>query len=272
MYAENILFAVVATFAGLLLGGLINWLADYLPHTFRLKAPRYPDDTLRPPRAWLGLGAVLTRSRRSPTDPASAPLSWRHPLVEMIMIALFVYVALEYPVGMRSIVWMVNITFLTLITVIDLEHRLILFVVVIPACLFAVLGAVLSHEVAFADYLIGGAIGFGLFFLMYLGGVLFSVIAANARGEELDEVAFGYGDVMLAGLAGLILGWQALIFAMFITVFAGAAGAIAFLAFRLIARGKYEMFTALPYGQYIVFGTVVMMLWREPIRTFLQGR
>src|SRR5579864_5416655 len=106
---------------------------------------------------------------------------------------------------------------------------------------------------------------------MYLGGILFNIIASRSRGEAMDEVAFGYGDVMLATLAGFLLGWQALIFAVFITVFAGAAGAIGFLAVRLIVRGKYEMFTALPYGQYIVFGTLVMMLWRGPIRSLMQG-
>ena len=85
-------------------------------------------------------------------------------------------------------------------------------------------------------------------------------------------IGVGAFSVGLATLAGLLLGWQALIFAIFITVFAGAAGAIGFLLIRLILRGKYELFTALPYGQYIVFGTLIMMIWREPIRAILQGR
>ncbi len=266
---SNLIFAVFAGVAGLLLGGLINWLSDYLPNEVPLSTPRYPDGAVRPMRAWLGLGAWLIGPRKS---PGGARLSWRHPLVEVTLIVLLVYIALAYPVSLRSFFWMGNAAILLLITVIDLEHRLILFVVVIPAGVFALIGSALTGQVAFADYVIGGVMGFGLFFLMYLGGILFSVVVANARGESLDEVAFGYGDVMLATLAGFILGWQAFIFAMFITVFAGAAGAIIFLAVRLIVRGKYEMFTALPYGQYIVLGTLVMMLWRVPIQSFLQGR
>ena len=119
--------------------------------------------------------------------------------------------------------------------------------------------------------LFGGLLGFAIFFLMYMGGILFSVIMASMRGEELEEVAFGYGDVMLATLSGFMLGWQALIFAIFIAVFAGAAGALLYLAVRLFVRGKYELFTALPYGQYIVFGTIIMMLWRTPLINYLQG-
>jgi leader peptidase (prepilin peptidase) / N-methyltransferase len=160
-----------------------------------------------------------------------------------------------------------------LITVIDLEHRLILFVVVIPAYVFALVGALVSQDsqITFASYLIGAAVGGGVFFLMYLGGIMFSRVAANAREEELDEVAFGFGDVMLGTLSGLMLGWQALIFAITIAVFAGAAGAILYLAARLVVKGKYEFFTALPYGQYIVLGTIIMMLWREPVLAFLQS-
>jgi prepilin signal peptidase PulO-like enzyme (type II secretory pathway) len=163
-----------------------------------------------------------------------------------------------------------------LITVIDLEHRLILFVVIIPACLYALVGAALfgpeiSDKITFQDYLIGGLSGFALFFIMYLGGMLFTVVMANARKQPIDEVAFGYGDVMLATLSGFMLGWQALLFALTIAVFAGGAGALLFLVFRMFVRGKYEWFTALPYGQYIVFGTVVMMLWRTPVLNWLQN-
>ncbi len=94
---------------------------------------------------------------------------------------------------------------------------------------------------------------------------------ASVRGELLEEVAFGYGDVLLAMLSGFILGWQALIFAATIAVFLGGAGAILYMAARLVLRGRYEAFTALPYGQYIVIGTLIMMLWRTPVIQVLQG-
>jgi leader peptidase (prepilin peptidase)/N-methyltransferase len=81
-------------------------------------------------------------------------------------------------------------------------------------------------------------------------------------------VAFGYGDVMLAALCGLIVGWQALIFAMFITVFLGALGALVYLVGRGLT-GRYDMFTPLPYGPYIVIGTWIMLLFSDQVRTLL---
>ncbi len=274
MSMTHFIVAVAAGLIGLFVGGVVNILADDLPDedSNAIRAPHYPDGTPRPAVAWLGLLAFLARMRAS---PGGARLSWRHPITEVVLALLFGYIAAAYPFSIRSLVWMIDLAILALITVIDLEQRLILYVVMFPAYAFAIIGAAVAgpdvaDKIVFTDYLIGGAAGFGLFFLLYLGGRLFRSILSNARGEELEEEAFGYGDVMLATLSGLMLGWQALIFAVFIAVFAGAAGALVYIAVRLIAKGRYEMLTPLPYGQYIVLGTVIMLLWRGPVWAFLQ--
>lgn len=257
-----------AALAGIFVGSVINWLADDLPFTYRVSALHYPDGSRRAPLSWSGLLAYLTGHHISPNG--TTKLSWRYPLTELATAMLFAYVVTMYPLSARTLFWWGNITLLMLITVIDLEHRQILVMVIVVGCLFALLGAAIAGPeiaptVKFADYLIGGVGGFLLFLLMYLGGMLFSSVAGNMRGEEIEEVAFGYGDVLLATLSGLMLGWQALIFAVFIAVMLGGLGALLFLGFRLLARGKYELFTALPYGQYIVLGTLIMMLWRDRI-------
>lgn len=268
------LFPILAALIGLLLGGAINALADDLPlEDPDLRLPHYPDGTPRPRSAWLGLLAFLTGRRAS---PGGAKLSWRHPLTELATAFLCWDVAIQRGFTGLSFFWFGVMALLVLITVIDLEHRLILFVTIIPGCIYAIIGAALfavqiAPLISFTDYLWGGAIGFGVFTLLYLGGMLFNSIMTSLRQEEMEEVAFGYGDVMLATLSGLILGWQALIFAIFIAIFAGAAGALIYLVARAFSKGGYEVFTALPYGQYIVFGTIVMMLWRTPLLNYLQG-
>ena len=149
--------------------------------------------------------------------------------------------------------WLIYMAIFALITVIDLEHRLILFVVIIPACVVAIIDAAMTvYGAPCGDALIGGALGFGVFFLMYLGGFLFIYVMAQTRGRSTNEVAFGYGDVMLITLAGLILGWKPLIPAMFLTVFLGALGAVAWIVGRWLTGNRYSLFTPLPYGQYII--------------------
>jgi prepilin signal peptidase PulO-like enzyme (type II secretory pathway) len=168
--------------------------------------------------------------------------------------------------------WLAYMAIFVLITVIDLEHRLILFVVIIPSCVLALVDATITnHGALLGGALLGAGLGFGVFFLLYIGGFVFTYIIGQVQGREIDEVAFGYGDVMLITLAGLILGWQPLIVAMFMTVFLGAFGAILYLIARQLAGNKYSMFTPLPYGQYIIVATVAMLLFAPEISVFLRG-
>lgn len=300
MVLELILVAIVGLFAG----GIVNVLADDLPLRRSVRLPRYlpdekkcavhsddederaimqQDDERRPFIAWLGTTAFLFGKR---TSPNGVRLSWRYPLAEFL--TAFLMMATIYAVNRnetlsevgtaQTILWLIFMVFFALIIVIDIEHKLILFVVVIPFALVALLDAYLTtrnfgpfYQPHLRDALSGGVAGFVVFFILYNGGFVFTYIMGKLRGEEISEVAFGYGDVMLAAVSGIILGWQALIFAMFITVFLGAFGAVLYLVSRRFIGAKYNAFTALPYGPYIVVGTILMLLYRTPVSSFLMG-
>jgi leader peptidase (prepilin peptidase)/N-methyltransferase len=301
----DIVIAVVAGIGGLLIGGIINILADDLPARRNPRPPHYPDGTPRPISAWFGIMAFLTGQRTSPRPPedigATLPevgetdlpetaeadllevaattlteevnrpkepprrLSWRYLLVEIVLVLSYIGMALGLRDEKNLPFWFVYVAVLMLITVIDIEHRLILFVVILPACLFALLVALISPEQdkSFMTYVFGGLAGFTLFFVMFLGGIVFS------SATNTGEVAFGFGDVMLATLCGLILGWQSFIFASLITVFVGAAGAMLYLMGRAMMRQRYRWFTPLPYGPYIVIGTVIVLLFRDEVKNVI---
>lgn len=295
---------IVVAIIGLLAGGVVNALADDLPLRRSVRLPRYvsddkkraihfddeqqgiaqQDDERRPVIAWLGITAFLFGKR---TSPSGVMLSWRYPLTELL--TAFLMVATIYAVHKnetlaevgtaQTIIWLIFMFFFALIIVIDIEHKLILFVVIIPIALVALLDAYLTtsrigefYQPHLRDALIGGAFGFVTFFIMYNGGFLFTYIMGKLRGEEISEIAFGYGDVMMATVSGFILGWQALIFAMFITVFLGAFGAMLYLVSRRLVGERYSAFTALPYGPYIVLGTILMLLYRTPVSSFFMGQ
>lgn len=270
---------IIVALIGILAGGLVNTLADDLPPDrdgvrHNLRRPRYPDGTLRPPIAWLGLTAFIFGKRSSPDG---ARLSWRYPLTELLtsgLMVLCVFVALGIPEfsPLKLVFWLIFMAIYVLITVIDMEHRLILFKVINPTVIIALVYAVVTQDgtpPSITDHLIGGIAGFGVFFILYNGGFLFTYVMGKLRGREIREVAFGYGDVMLAGVSGLILGWQALIFAMFITVFLGAFGAVLYLVSRRFLGKKYSAFTAIPYGPYIVIGFLLLLLFPAQIGNFL---
>lgn len=282
---------IIAIIVGLIAGGIVNALADDLPLRRSPRLPRYvpdskkraahsadeverattqEDDEPRPLLAWLGLTAFLFGKR---TSPGGVRLNWRYPLTELFTVFLMIltiYATHNDPdvPALQLAIWLGYMAIFALITVIDIEHKLILFVVIIPSAVFAILDAILTPEQAtphLRDALIGGAAGFIVFFILYNGGFLFTYVMGILRGEKINEIAFGYGDVMMATLSGLILGWQALIFAMFITVFLGAFGAIVYLLSRALIGSRYSAFTALPYGPYIVAGTILVLLFGEQI-------
>jgi len=259
---------------GLFVGALINWLADDLPQHQTPGTPHYPDGEVRPPIAWMGLTAFLFGKRES---SGGAKLSWRYPVVEIVTalaLTLTVVVASDDAEmsQLRLLFLLIYMALFVLITLIDIEHKLILFSVIIPSLVIALIDAIFEPlGPSLSSALIGAAVGFGVFFLMYMGGFLFTYLLSKSRGREINEVAFGYGDVMLITLAGLILGWENLIFAIFITVFLGAAGAILYIVFRALAGSRYSMFTALPYGPYIVIATTLMMLFANEVGGFMAG-
>lgn len=286
--------AFIAAFVGIFVGGLINALADDLPHYRSPSRPHYPDGTPRPITAWLGITAFLLRQRCS-SDKTSC-LSWRYPITELTTaLGFFVTVVraeaisngagfISQPVNTTQIIfWLFYMAVFVLIFVIDVEHRLILFVVIIPASIVAFVDMLITPTRLPAEIpwwmataqpnlqrgLYGALVGFITFFLFYLGGFVYQRASAEIRGWAPEEVPFGYGDVMLITFCGLVLGWRPLIFAMFLTVFLGAAGALFFLTLQKVRRRTNSLLIAIPYGPYIIIGAVIMLLFSSYVQQFI---
>ncbi len=265
---------LIIVVVGLLAGGIINVLADDLPHRRAIRLPHYPDGTPRPVSAWLGIMAFALGQRKS---AGGATLSIRYPMTEIatvigMIVTYLIKVDAPKTDTVQLVYWLIYIAIFVLITVIDVEHKLILFVVIIPSCILAIVDAITtSAPPSLERSLLGGALGFGTFFILYLGGIAYVYIANQVQGRNISEIAFGYGDVMMALLSGLILGLGDMLFAMFVTVILGAIGALLYLIRQRLAGRGSSMITALPYGPYIVGGTLLMILFGPQIRIFLVG-
>jgi len=293
---------LLAIIVGFFAGVLINALADELPYRRRLARPVYPDGTPRPLVAWSGIGAFVQGLRVPPVQQPNedrkrlyedAPsLSWRYPLTEIgtiILMIIAVFAIHAYPdsqrlllnpaiftdaqLALQLVFWWIFCAIYMLITVIDVEYKLILRVVVFPTVLLAFLNIIIAPatSITLEDALLGALWGFVPFMLLYLGGFLFTYILGHIRGEKIDTVAFGFGDVMLMTLSGVLLGFSHTIFALFIAVFAGAFGAFLYIVGRALIGHRYSWFTAIPYGPYIVFATLLMLLYGDDVRRALIG-
>jgi leader peptidase (prepilin peptidase)/N-methyltransferase len=76
----------------------------------------------------------------------------------------------------------------------------------------------------------------------------------------LDDVALGFGDVNLSGILGLMLGWPLILTGLVLAIFVGGLVSLIYLLIMMILR-RYQLFTALPYGPFLITGAFVMLFF-----------
>lgn len=248
---------IVAAIAGLLLGAVVNVLADRLP-ALRAKpdtATLEPgDDTLEPvgeparrpvPRYIVVEGALAVLGALIWVDPTKAAPWW----VLLLYVALF-----------------------ALIMVIDIEHRLILNAVMLPAFAFALLEVAITQRVPLLRALAGYAVAQIVVMGLYLLGGAYLWVVNRGREKKVTEVAFGFGDVTLATFCGLVVGYPSVVVMLVLMILLGGLFALIYLAYRGLIGRSYAAHTALPYGPAIATATLLMLLWgKEVARIFGAG-
>jgi leader peptidase (prepilin peptidase)/N-methyltransferase len=247
---------IVVACLGWGVGLLINLLADSLPRARRLHWPRCEAcGAPRPAVAWSGLVQWVTGRRRC--EYCSIPRGLRAGIAEIISIAAALALFTRDPAWLRlGASSLVTFLFL-LIVVIDLEHRLIPHAITLPAAILIGAVGVLDPARGAVKTLAGGAAGFALVYLLYLLGGLFGRLISRLRGRALEEIPFGFGDVTLAGVIGLAVGWPGVIVALFIGILAAGLFSAAFLLIML-ARRRYTAFIPIPYGPFLVLGAAIV--------------
>lgn len=174
-----------------------------------------------------------------------ARISPRYPLTELTVAALFVAAALVHrdDPAVVAIDW-VFVTMLAIITLTDLEQRIIPNVVLLAGAVLCLAIAIPTDPGGLPERLISAAAA---------GGILFLVVLAYPKG-------MGLGDVKLTATMGLFLG-RAVGPAVLIALFAGTA-----VGLTLIARhGSQARKMAIPFGPFLAFGGVVAMLVGEEL-------
>lgn len=131
----------------------------------------------------------------------------------------------------------------------------------------SVFGAVLAaglgiwlHGITATIY--GGMAGFGIFLVLYSLGGVFARWLARRRDQEFDDVALGFGDVNLAGVIGLLMGWPGISLGLILGVFAGGLVSLLYILFMLISR-RYSPFSTLPYGPFLIAGAVALLYFPD---------
>jgi leader peptidase (prepilin peptidase)/N-methyltransferase len=174
-----------------------------------------------------------------------APIPRRVLLVESVTGLLFVLLWYHYGSSSLQLLLATLYTcFFIVIFFIDLEHQLVLNRVIYPAIVVALLAIPLTPNHDAAELLGGGAIGFGLLFLIAV----------------IYPAGMGMGDVKLATFIGLVVGFPSVFAALLISFVAGGL-----IGGGLLLTGLKGRKDPIPFAPFLVAGGMVAMLYGQQI-------
>lgn len=234
---------------GLLMGVLINYLADVLPITRRFTPPVCPACEQNIPwRNYLRARPCAACGKKSPL---------RHFYLPVLAAITTVWFWYWPPKHMQFWPAIILLAYFALVAITDIEYRLILHPVSLVGAGIALVIGWIKNGITVT--LLGGLAGFGAMLVLYLLGALFARYLSKRRGEKLeDEEALGFGDVNLCGVIGLVLGWPAITAGLFLGILlGGVAGAGIMLVTKVTKR--YQPYTFIPYGPFLIASAVILL-------------
>ncbi len=185
-----------------------------------------------------------------------------NPLVELLMPVFFVGSYIFWPSTIQSpssivlfIFWLIFLVGFMALAVYDLRWYILPDKIIYPLMVLAVVQVLAVALVFDGDFKVIGNAIFGFL----IGGGLFYILFQVSSGRWI-----GGGDVKLGGLLGLVLASPSLTLLMIFT--ASLLGTI--VAVPLMATGKANTKTHLPFGPYLIIATVLVRLFGMSVITW----
>jgi len=241
---------VLALALGLVMGSAVTALAYRIPRGFswvRGRSACPSCGSVLEPRDLVPVLSFLWgrgRCRR-----CGARIAWRYPLTE-VLCATWAVLLLSR-VGFTAVYPLLAIWGFLLIALlwIDLDFQLLPDALTFPGTLIA-LAAILPAPGGVRHALLGVVVGSGLLWALAWGYLRFRKIEG-----------MGGGDIKLAAMFGVVLGWKLSLLAVMLAAFAGSVWGLV-----LIARGAANGRTALPFGTLLAPAAMFAFLWGEGLK------
>ena len=173
-------------------------------------------------------------------------ISWQYPLIELATAISFILLAQNFEFRISNfefIAQAIFICFLIVISIYDLKHYLILDKVVFPALVLSIAYNLLIGQLV--SGILGAVLVSGFFYLQYL----------FSKGRWI-----GFGDVKFGLLLGSLFGFP---LALLVLLLAYCSGAM--VGVSLIALGKKKLSSKLPFGTFLGFSAIIVLLYGDQI-------
>ena len=239
---------ILVVIVGGIIGILINYFSDVLPVSRRIARP-------------------LCRVCNQPYSIRDYLISYRCSIcgnrtstrsIIVLISAIVICVLLKFfPFSILGF-WatLPILIFLGVIMVIDIEHRVVLIQTsIFGFVLFFLYGIRLSDLLS---TIFGALAGFLIMLIFYYLGKVLTKIAGKLRHQKIDEVAFGFGDVCVGTILGLLTGWPSIVGAIFISILASVAFSLVLFLALLLAKRYHAFSNTLPFTTFLILGVIAI--------------
>jgi leader peptidase (prepilin peptidase)/N-methyltransferase len=235
--------AILALPPSLALGSFLNVVASRLPLGRSVSTPRsacmHCGTEIRPRDNVPVVSYLLLRGR---CRNCKAAIGWRYPAVELATAALVAACVAVFGVSLHALAAAIFCIALVAISAIDIERRIVPNRIVLPASV-----VVLALMLAWRPSIEWPVAGFG--------AALFLFAAALAYPSGM-----GMGDVKLALLLGVAVGWSAPVALM-----AGMVAALIPSAVLFARHGTAARKMGIPFAPFLALGGIVALFAGDPL-------
>jgi len=250
------LWPVAALALGLIVGSFANVCIHRLPLRQSVVSPRsrcpHCDAAIG---AWENLPLLSYALLRGRCRFCRGPISIRYPVVEAANGLLYLGLALQLGPTLRTLVLMAFVTALLVLSLIDLDHRLLPNVITLPGIAVGVGASLLPGPPTLLASALSAFGGYSMFFLL---------AKTWRRLRHVD--ALGEGDWKMAAMLGAFLGWQQLLLTVFLASLMGSLVGVGLIVFGRRSR-QYR----LPFGTFLGIAGIVVTFVGERLVAWYGG-
>ncbi len=242
------LWIVLAIILGLIVGSFLNVVIARLPKGESIVSPPSHCPACETPlRWWQNIPVLSFFLLGRKCYFCHEPISWRYPLIESLTAILFGLTAARYGFSVQTLSTFIFIGYLIPIALIDYEHFLIFDAMSYSGMGLGLIIAAIPHQYPLLfPAILGGVVGAGsLFVIRGLGNLLF------------HKESMGLGDIKLAGLIGIFLGWQLTL----MSFFSAAVLIVLVYIVKAVIRSQPRPDERYPFGFYFSVVAAGMLFW-----------
>ena len=247
----DILFSIFSFLFGAVVGSFLNVVILRLPDPQQsIVFPGSHCPKCGVPLHWYEnlpiLSYVVLRGR---CRSCQTRISMQYPVVEFCMAVLTLALYNRFGFGFELILYFLFLAALLAIIFIDIQHQIIPDMISLPGILIGFAGSFFNSQVSWQQSGLG---------ILFGGGILYAIAIVYYLLTKRDGM--GGGDIKLLAMTGAFLGWQSLLYVVFVSSLTGSIVGIG----AMLKQGKGGR-TRIPFGPFLALSAMSFLFFQDMI-------